>query len=111
MIHDSKLKTSHRVCCVNRDKFMSSHNIEHGIESDLTLKTHVEPQFSTKDVQSTAKRWALGCVNRRTSDRGSKEAEFTQPRTHLLAHFSTYVQGDHSVCDKPPVDMKAEVAF
>ena len=35
--------------------------------------------------QGSAKRRALGCVNSPPAARGSQEAGFTQPRTHLIA--------------------------
>ena len=35
-------------------------------------------------------RWALGCVISRPAARGSKEAGFTQPRAHLIAHLCKF---------------------
>ena len=37
------------------------------------------------DIQGSAKRRALGCVNSLPAARGGQEAGFTQPRAHLLA--------------------------
>ena len=37
------------------------------------------------EVQGSAKRLALGCVNSPPAARGSQKAGFTQPRAHLLA--------------------------
>ena len=42
-----------------------------------------EKSFS--NVQGSAKRWALGCVNSNPVARGSQEARFKQPRDNFLA--------------------------
>ena len=47
-------------------------------------------------VQGSAKRWALGCVNLRPVARGSQEAGFTQPRAHLIASPSLYLKANQS---------------
>ena len=42
-------------------------------------------RFGMESVESTAIRWALGCVNSRLAATGSQDAGFTQPRVHLIA--------------------------
>ena len=37
-----------------------------------------------KDVQGSAKRWALGCVNLPSTARGSQEVGYTQPRAQPI---------------------------
>ena len=46
-------------------------------------------RFGMESVESTAIRWALGCVNSRLAARGSQEAGFTQPKPRIIAHLCT----------------------
>ena len=57
---------------------------------DLGMKLVLMPAMF-HEIQGSAKRWALGCVNTLPAARQSQEAGITQPRVHLLADPCTYM--------------------